>query len=489
MSKPNFLLDLKQLFSDSFIYGISGILSKFIGIFLLPIYIRIFSPEEYGILDILSLTGAILLIFVICGLDNALFRFFYDTEDEEERKQIVSSITFLALLISFIVCILLIIFSKQISLFLVNNENYYLLVICVSFLLPSNVLKSFTSSLLRLNFRPIEYTISNVSGLILTIVSSIYLIVILKIGLIGVFLGIILGNSLQIIFNFLYVKHNFTLKLKFSLGSIKEYLNYGIPLLPASIATWGLVYVNRYILFYFSGLSAVGIYSVGYRISSILVLITGAFTMAWSPFAFSILNKPDAKETYARIFKYLLKILFDIAAFITIFSKEILTIIATEDYMDANNLIGILMLSFIGTAAYYVLCIGATIEKKTFDISKALFLGSAINIMIGIVFVPLFGALGAAIAMAIGYLFTCIYMYKFSQKHYFIPYDISRIIYLLIIYLIIYIISIIFDDFLNPVKIIVLFCYYVILFYVIFNDYDKNLIKTCVKSIYYKLKK
>ena len=45
---------LKGLVKDVIIYGIAGGLSKSLMILLLPIFTRYFTPEEYGIVDIVT---------------------------------------------------------------------------------------------------------------------------------------------------------------------------------------------------------------------------------------------------------------------------------------------------------------------------------------------------------------------------------------------------------------------------------------------------
>ena len=41
----------KKLLGDSFIYGLSGIITSFIGVFLIPLYTTVFDPEDYGIIN------------------------------------------------------------------------------------------------------------------------------------------------------------------------------------------------------------------------------------------------------------------------------------------------------------------------------------------------------------------------------------------------------------------------------------------------------
>jgi O-antigen/teichoic acid export membrane protein len=80
------LTRLRTLFSDSVIYGLSGVISRFIGIFLVPVYTRLFTPEDYGVLSLVGSSLAVVSIFVGLGLDNSAHRWFWDTKDEQDRQ-------------------------------------------------------------------------------------------------------------------------------------------------------------------------------------------------------------------------------------------------------------------------------------------------------------------------------------------------------------------------------------------------------------------
>lgn len=82
---------LKQIFTDSVIHGLIPAAIKFIGIFLVPIYTRIFQPTEYGVIDILWTFFNLSLIVISLSLGSALFRFYVTAERGAERKSIATS--------------------------------------------------------------------------------------------------------------------------------------------------------------------------------------------------------------------------------------------------------------------------------------------------------------------------------------------------------------------------------------------------------------
>ncbi|MBK6991974.1 MAG: hypothetical protein IPH34_09135 [Chitinophagaceae bacterium] len=82
---------LKGLLSDSVIYGLSGIISSFISIFLIPLYTNVFEPSDYGIISILTTTSVVLNILLIFSLDNSAAVWFWDKPDILERKKLLTA--------------------------------------------------------------------------------------------------------------------------------------------------------------------------------------------------------------------------------------------------------------------------------------------------------------------------------------------------------------------------------------------------------------
>nr|MBA3985966.1 hypothetical protein [Flavobacteriales bacterium] len=71
---------LKKLGKDVAIYGIAASLSKFIGIFLIPVFSRYFDPNEYGALDLIMTVVSLVAIFGMLQLESGIARFYYEAE-------------------------------------------------------------------------------------------------------------------------------------------------------------------------------------------------------------------------------------------------------------------------------------------------------------------------------------------------------------------------------------------------------------------------
>ena len=78
---------IRQLGKDSVVYGLGGILAKSIAFFTLPIYTRIFTPSDYGTIEMLTVISGILGSILVTGMDSAQSMFFFKHKDEGKEAQ------------------------------------------------------------------------------------------------------------------------------------------------------------------------------------------------------------------------------------------------------------------------------------------------------------------------------------------------------------------------------------------------------------------
>ena len=81
--------ELKRLGTQSAIYGLGGILSRLIAIFLLPVYTVYLGTVGFGKIETIVALTAVLTIVLRLGITSAFFRFYFDSDDEARRLLVV----------------------------------------------------------------------------------------------------------------------------------------------------------------------------------------------------------------------------------------------------------------------------------------------------------------------------------------------------------------------------------------------------------------
>jgi O-antigen/teichoic acid export membrane protein len=420
---------IKSLLKDSTLYGISGIITRMITIFLVPIYTRIFLPADYGVINLINSTIFLVSMFSVCALDNAAARWYYDTTDPEDQKRTFASwfwyqFGLSAVFMGFMILAEPIIIEK---LFEIKNDESRTAWFLASAILVTNILPNLINNWFRLQRKPVATILYSLSLSLLTIGLTILFVVYLKWHIIGVFAALVISN---LVFSLVAITQLYSwLSIKrFSKHRIKEMLRFSLPMIPAALAFWLLNSTDAYFILYFRDKTEVGLFSIGASLAGGVALFTGAFQQAWGPFAFSIINEPDAKQTYANVF-----LAFGMASSILVlgmflFSPEILMLLTTSNYYDAAWVASILGINLVIMAFTYIASIGASIAKNTTHYAFGVMVAAVFTIILDILLIPVWGKEGSAIATVLAQLFVPAYLFSRSQKLYPIPYKFGRVV-------------------------------------------------------------
>ncbi len=426
---------IKQLAFESIVYGLSNIIARFSYIFLIPIYTRFLTPEEYGVFSLISVTITLISIFSALGLDNAAHRWYWDTEIVEERKVTLASWAWCQIAISLFFTILLFVFGDLIGYVIIHrgNTGIYFQLAAMAFLF--SVLSNVFTNWLRMQRRPFTTMLFSVATSLSSILLNILFVATLHLGLTGIYIAQLLTAIVGMLIASVVLK-DWVSPAKFRWVHLKKMLKFSYPMIPAAVFYWILNMSDRYFIQFFSSTSEVGLYQVGWSISFIVALITGAFQLAWGPFALSIHKQPEAKVVYSRVLLFYLWISCLISTALGIFAPELLRFLSTKDYTDASSVVGPLAFSHVFAGLTYIAVIGSTIVKTTAPYGIAVSISSGLTVVLYFFLVPQFGKEGAAFANLIGQAFIPAYVFYRSQKLYPIPYPFAPAFGILVLSLI-----------------------------------------------------
>lgn len=425
---------IKLLAKDSLIYGVSGIISKLIVVLLVPVYTRIFTPEDYGVINLINTTFLLVGIFAVCAMDNAASRWFYETDDEYDRRTSFASWFWFQLGLSVLIAIVFILFTPLALKYLLNIESNpanNLLWILPSLGLLFNILPNMIWNWYRFQRKAISTVVFTLSQSLTTIILTICLVVVYPMGILGVFAALICSGILFSAIAFFILRGWISLTY-FSLNRLKEMLQFSLPLIPASVAGWLLTGAGSYFILAYAGKAEVGLFAIGNSMASVVTLFTGSFQQAWGPFALSIMRDKDAKNVYAKVL-----LLFGACASVLVlmmflFSSELLMLFTTTQYYGAAMVAALLALNIIITSFSYIAITGSTIVKTNKYYSVGVIAGALVTIFLHTFLIPIFGKEGAALSMITAQIFAVAFVFYHSQKLYPIPYNFFKLMQLLL---------------------------------------------------------
>ena len=416
----------KSLLKDTSVYGLGNILGKALGFVTFPILTRLFSPDDYGIISVLGAFTSMFSTFIIMEFTTAQSYYFFQTEDYVDRKITLSTSFIYRIFVAVLLCGTAFVFVSPICKLLLNDQSYipYLKIVLAT--IPASVLVTLFTNILRMRFEKWKYVGMSFGHGFIGLVLTLLFVITLKMGLKGVFWSGLASSAIFFLVGFPLVKD--LIGINFSIKRFKEMAFYALPLLPGNLSMWILNSSDRYFLVNFTTKEAVGLYSIGYKLSAIIFLVTRAFRIAWAPFGFDISKDEDVKEFYADVLLYYVTFLSIACVTLGLFAREALILLTPAAYYAGSKVAGWLAMGEIFYGILPIMGMGILLTKNTRVNSYAFGTAAVLNIILNYFLIRNFGYMGAAIATVISFFVADIIIYLYAQHYYPVPYKIKKIL-------------------------------------------------------------
>lgn len=434
------LSQFKRLAIHTSIYGVASALNASLSFILTPLYARYLIPADFGIVTIFTITATFAATLFQLGTGTAIFR---SVIQREIDKKIVLSTAFYftwGLILPFLgMCLLL---SGPLSRLLSESLPARSLLLSMAFITAAcDAVVTIPLAKLRIEERSVVYSLLACGNLLLGLSLNIYFVAVVHMGIRGILIANLLRSGVYMfVSTFILIPD---LRPLFSYSEVKELVRFGAPLIPISIAGLILSVADRYFLQHFTSMTEVGIYSVGYKLGSLLQLPIGAFQIAWPTIMFAVYKTPQAKSFYARLLTYFCLLLGTLTLAIAIFAREIIHVIAAPEYFNAWQIVPIVALSQIALGTVYATAVGINVRKRPENLMFAWFLGVGVHITLNFVLISRYGMLGAALSTLAGYTTVAVGATVASLRLYPIPYHYVRLLKLAAAVAVVYLCSLV----------------------------------------------
>lgn len=410
-------------------FGLATSIEKLLGFVILPIYTKYFNATEYGIIDMIGTVLQVASIFGLLQLETSLQRYYYEY-DKLKRKLLISTIYYWIGSFSLAIGLIIFFISGILSQKLFGSPEYAILIKTIAIQLPLTNISMLGLVLLRFEKENLKF----LSVIIIKVASTllfVYLFVIyFQLGLKGVFIAQVSAIFCSTSLVTFYIRKQFILKLS-SIMSRKN-LSYALPQFPARVGSMVLGQANRFFMLGYLSLAAIGIYSVSMKLASSIQLINTAFIMAWAPFMHVQFKKENNQKVFSNVFPLVVGITFLFVCLISLFSLEMVKLLATQEFYSAAKYVGGLSLFFSLYIIKEVVDIGPKIKEKTKYLSFTFILSVIVNIVSLYVLIQFLELKGVVIAMIITNLFLVSLSWFISNRLYYIPFSILKFILLLL---------------------------------------------------------
>ena len=297
-------------------------------------------------------------------------------------------------------------------------DNHLDLVWLIVFTLPIYCINGVYLSVLRAERKILAFSFFNSLRTILLLIFVLLLVLITQM-LSLIITGILIVELLIFTFLTIYLLMSYPIG-KLNLDSIKPMLLFGIPLIPSSIVWWLVASSDRYMITYFLGIPAAGVYSVGYGLGILIQTLVMPIDMAVTPALAKLFDNND----YDNVKLYLqnsihLYLLFAIPAFfgLSVLSHPILLIMSTSEIASGAYLITpIVAAGAFCWGCYNFLVKSLILEKRTPLLASVWSIAAILNIVLNIIIIPIWGIIGAAATTFLAYFIVMLIGVAISRK-------------------------------------------------------------------------
>lgn len=371
------------------------------------------------------LVGVLAILFVF-GQDSAVARFFYETENEQERRQLISQSLSFQLLGMVIFIPMLWWNARSITPWLISGEDRYPLFQVVLLQVPFLLLVNFTQNLLKWTFARAQFLTMTVGATIVQMCLLLFGVRWLALDIYGVLWVGLITHGLFAGLGLFLVRRWLIWPTRWN--HLRQMLPFAIPL--GFICVVGAVSptLERFLTDSLLGTDSLGMYAAAAKVAMLIGLLVSSFQTAWGPFSLSLYKDPEAGPTYNSVLQTFVVGACAVALVISGLSHPILRILAGPEYAAASIVVFPLVMSLAIQATSWITEIGIGISKRSY-LNLFSYAASLLATLAGIgALTPWLGLVGVGIGVLIGQTVKALVASTLAQMAYPLPWNYQPVV-------------------------------------------------------------
>lgn len=407
---------------DVIIVGAAQLIVLLRGLILLPFIAKLLGAAAYGTWAQVHVTLGLISTVSSLGIGFAFLRFFAGETDKEKIRQGFFSILIVAFGWSCLIAIVFFLFAAPLAEGFFGGMESTGIVRLLAIILPFYTINFLFLFFFRA-FREMKLFASLQLALTFIELALVAGFVLSGWGIFGAILAILIGHLLiDLVMFFLIVKRvGLTLPHLSSFAKIKDYLRFGLPLLPADLAGWLVHSSDRYVIAAFLGIASTGIYAAAYTFGTIVSAYIGPIGMVIVPTLASLYDNNQIEEVKKHLtysLKYFLLMAIPSAVGLSLLAKPLLQVFTTAEFAAAGPIVvPFVVAAMVLHGSYAIIVQPLILVKKTGLIGIAWGIAAALNLGLNLIFIPRFGIIAAAITTLLAFAVAIGWVYYVSFKY------------------------------------------------------------------------
>jgi O-antigen/teichoic acid export membrane protein len=333
-----------RFFSNATLYGVGTALVRVGTLIVMPLYWRVLTPEDFGLIALSQVILQFLVSVLDLGLSGSIQRHYFEWKKEDRPSHLAAIWTF-SFLFSLGVCVLLTwaagsvreLFSADIGMDLIYFG------IWTAFFQNFGILPF---SLCRIREQLPLFSMMSIGQFLTQTIGILIFIFPLHMG----YKGFLWGTLAGAIFYSLVCAVFIVKEVRFPWGwrHLKDPLAYALPTAPAAILEGAGSILDRFFLQRFVALDQLGLYSLGRQFGQAYNFFVSSLKNSWVPLVYRMVaERADATQVLSRLATYYLMVLVVPALGISLLAPDLIRWIGNPKYFGIEPYIPAFVVAYI----------------------------------------------------------------------------------------------------------------------------------------------
>ncbi|MBN2423848.1 MAG: oligosaccharide flippase family protein [Calditrichaceae bacterium] len=403
---------MKKAIKDLFLYFIAGGLSRLFPILILPYIAQKLTQTEFGVFSLFQLYLSLISVLILLGVDQAIFRKIPAIKDDKQKNEIIGAVLYFILCLSVLLTILFLLFDTQFNQWMFEGNLFHPMWIVIGFSMITSV-----DVILTTKLKAEKRTIFYFNLMLIRSLSFLALIIILlELGLKldAYFIALFISEIIMLLFISKDIKDG--IKAGFSVKLFKQLVYYGLPLSGVGFVLLLIYQFDHYLIKELFGVEMTGNYAFAYKFSAIIGTIILIANNVWQQRLFE--KGEELAISYMKEYAGLMivicigSLLFIISVF-NLFSQ----VLIPDGFIKILLLIQILGIGFTFYGHSQILDSLILQRNNTFILFIFNLMVLIINIVLNMIFLPLYGLIAAAVISALSYFLLWLFVIIYLKVH------------------------------------------------------------------------
>lgn len=388
-----------SLLRSASVYTITYGINSAIPFLLLPILTRYLTTEDYGIVAMFGILCNFVYPFTSLSVTTAIPRMYIE-KDTVDIQAYVSNFLLVLLCSTVIVGTVFYFLGGPIARLASFPGQMLWIVIAVAF---GQAIANVILTIFQVQLKPIQYGIYQILLTSLNAGLSIWFVIGLGMDWRGRVEGQFITYVVFVLIAFFILWQNKWIKFKLNSAYIRHALNFSMPLIPHALGGLVITMTDRVFLTRMVGLDATGVYTAGYQVAMLIILLAESFNKAYVPWLYARLKTDDilgkikiVKMTYG-YFSAISAAAIGLGLFAPWFIKYFLG----KSFTGSGSFVLWIGLGFAFQGMYMCMVSYVYYSQNTSRLAVLTFTLACANIGVNYLFIRGFGAMGAAYSNAL----------------------------------------------------------------------------------------